>query len=380
MAHLSPTLTRFFTGAVLLFSPGLASAGECTRPDATVQTSEQSKLEGEVKVTVMNFGGSAGASGEKQQEWESQLPSQSAVDNQWYLFYLCQEYEARRISRDQYCSISGGIWERIVGHPVSMGECASRAVSTPVAAAGPVVAPTAVLAGAPADAASTPTASASTASVAVKRGRWSALDENGRAVDVFGPVRLGGEEIWYSETDGGCLSVLHHVDNAWVESILVGQCTPWPALNITATDSELTLDAGNGRLVLDFVDPAPGRVTDGRWVGSLSFALQPQAATPAWLQVASALVGSAHSQEPSSFPIALSVDVRGGSIDWEGTSCKTQLVAPRTGAGWVQLTERSTDPSCVDGAKVTVQMLSGDAVLVQWSDGSRSAQGVLRPD
>ena len=118
-----------------------ATAGECTRPDATALSSEQAKLEGEVRVTVLNVGGGASAAGEQHKEWESQLPSQSAVDNQWYLYYLCQEYEARRITRDQYCAISSGIWERIVGRPVAMGECAGQVpqstytVSAPVAAA-----------------------------------------------------------------------------------------------------------------------------------------------------------------------------------------------------------------------------------------------------
>jgi hypothetical protein len=77
----------------------LSARAECQRPEATALTSETSKLEGQVSVTVASLaGGSLEASGDKARAWETQLPSQSAVDNQWYLFYVCQEYEAHRIT------------------------------------------------------------------------------------------------------------------------------------------------------------------------------------------------------------------------------------------------------------------------------------------
>lgn len=372
------------TTAWILLVWSAANAAECEQPTTAVQTSERTELEGQVKATVLNFGGEIGGSGSHAREWQSQLPSQSAVDNQWYLYYLCREYEARRITRDQYCAVSSGLWERVVGKPVDMGECAVRttsggATSTPSTSATAVLPGTSSAAAAPAPA---PTGT-------VRRGRWSALDEKGRAIDVFGPVRLGGEELWYVENDSGCLSVLRHGDTGWVESMIVGACSPWPALDVSATEAELTLRSGDWRLVLDFVDAAPGRVKDGRWVGALGFAetqaavATPSVEVPEWLRVAAEIAGAtqAQAQAPSTFPIKVSVDARGGQIDWELTGCTTQLTAPRTGAGWVQFTERAAqDSGCYDGAKVTVQMISGDAVLVQWTDGRDSAQGVLRPD
>jgi hypothetical protein len=359
-----------------------AAYADCQRPEATALTSEQSKLEGEVSVTVAALGGgNVAASGQQDRAWETQLPSQSAVDNQWYLFYVCQEYEARRINRDQYCVISSGIWERIVGRPVESAECAGRQApaATPAPEATVTLRSTGTV-GLPAQAAAPPPES-----VAVPRGRWTVLLPDGRALDIFGPVRLNGEELWYVENDGGCLSVLRPSDgDAWQESMLAGDsCAPWQNVRLTVNPRVLVLDADGEHLELDYVDPAPGRPPDGRWAGSLAFSVPPAGAEPVpeglkfAMEFVNGVVGSG--PERRAFPVELTVERRGGSLAWAVTGCQTKLGEPRTGAGWVQFTERAdTSSDCVDGAKVTLQSLSSDAVLMQWSNGSEAAQGMLR--
>ncbi len=326
-------------------------------------------------------GGDVSASGQQDRAWQTQLPSQSAVDNQWYLFYVCQEYEAHRINRDQYCSISSGIWERIVGHPMESAECASRSAST----AGPATQATVTLRSEGAVEQPVQDSAPKPEAVAVPRGRWTVLLPDGRALDIFGPVRLNGKELWYVENDSGCLSVLTSAETGgWEESMLVGDsCVPWKNVRLTVSPTVLVLDAEGDHLELDYVDPAPGRPPDGRWAGTLGFTVPPTgaAAVPKGLQIAMAIVNgvSGTGPEPRAFPVELTVERRGGTVSWAVTGCQTKLGEPRTGAGWVQFTERSDPASnCVDGAKVTLQSLSSDAVLMQWSNGEDAAQGIVR--
>jgi hypothetical protein len=165
--------------------------------------------------------------------------------------------------------------------------------------------------------------------------------------------------------------------------MLVGSCTPWQHVKLTVSPRVLVLDAEGEHLELDYVDPAPGRPPDGRWAGTLGFTVAPAgpAPMPKGLKVAMEIMNGVGAPAGSSnaFPVEVTVDQRTGSVSWSATGCKTKLGEPRTGAGWVQFTERSDpDTGCVDGAKVTLQSLSSDAVLMQWSDGVDAAQGMLR--
>jgi hypothetical protein len=379
-------MLKFF-GTVGLIVGGLAPAAaraECPKPETNALASEQARLEGEVSVTVAALGGGdIQASSDQTRTWQTQLPSQGAVDNQWYLYYVCREYEARRITRDQYCSISSGIWERILGQPMEAAECAARPAGAGAGAPAPQATVTLQSSGTveqpPTVAAPTPQA------VAVPRGRWTVLLADGRAVDIFGPVRLNGKELWYVENDAGCLSVLTPLEGgSFEEEMLVGaMCTPWQDVRLTVSPQLLVLDAEGEHLEFDYVDPAPGRPPDGRWAGTLDFTVPPTGApsAPKGLKVAMGIINGVvgGAAAPQDFPVELTVDRRGGTVAWGVTECKTKLGEPRTGAGWVQFTERSeTDSNCVDGAKVTLQALSSDAVLMQWSNGSLAAQGMLR--
>lgn len=375
-----------FLASFAMIVGGLAPAAaraECQKPETTALASEQSRLEGEVSVTLAALGGGdAQASSDQARTWQAQLPSQNAVDNQWYLYYVCREYEARRITRDQYCAISSGIWERILGHPIEAAECAARPAGA--GAGAPAVQATVTLQSSGTVEQPAVVAAPTPQAVAVPRGRWTVLLADGRALDIFGPVRLNGKELWYVENDAGCLSVLTPSEGgSFGEEMLVGaRCSPWQDVRLTVSPQLLVLDAGSEHLELDYVDPAPGRPPDGRWAGTLGFTVPPTGApsAPKGLKVAMGIVNVVGSAvAPRDFPVELTVDRRGGTVEWGSTGCKTKLGEPRTGAGWVQFTERSEPGAlCVDGAKVTLQALSSDAVLMQWSDGNLAAQGMLR--
>ncbi len=370
-------LAFLFTLSLLL--PGLARAAECVRPEASVQTSEETRLKGEVEVTILSLGGGGGSiDRERSASWETQLPSQTAVDNQWYLFHICKEYEARRISRESYCVISAGLWERIVGKAIPVEGCGTAAV----ASAAPTQTVSVDLAG---PATPQPQELAAPAGpVTIPRGRWSMLSADGGVVDVFGPVRVGGKEMWYSENDAGCLSVIQRLDGVWVERIVAGPCSPWPDITLAATPTELTLVTAGDTHVFDFVDASPGRPPDGSWAGALGFADRgaltegPAEGIGAFME-AVRVVDSALKPSQVQFRVELDVDARGGSVRWEASRCTTRLTEPRTGAGWVQFTERAEAGSgCIDGAKVTLQALSTDTVLMQWAGDGQAAQGMLR--
>jgi hypothetical protein len=100
----------------------------CEEPRQAVQAESQSRLEGDVRATILGIGG-GGVSGSKDESavWATQLASQEAIDNQWYLYYLCVEYEAGRIPKGYYCALTGKVWERITGFAVPVETCLGEA-------------------------------------------------------------------------------------------------------------------------------------------------------------------------------------------------------------------------------------------------------------
>jgi hypothetical protein len=194
----------------------------------------------------------------------------------------------------------------------------------------------------------------------VQRGRWAALLSSGMAVDIFGPVHLAGEEVWYVE-NGRCLSVIQHDPSLqqWVESIWIGDCTPWEEISIEVRASTLILNDANSKMAFDFIEPASSDLKNGLYTGDL---------------------GVNSDVSSNTEPIILSLSDRRKSLIWGKSSCEGELGTPRIGADWIQFTERlqTGQDICIDGGKVTVMTLSSDAILVLWSGKNRLATGILR--
>ena len=196
------------------------------------------------------------------------------------------------------------------------------------------------------------------------------------AVDVFGPVRLAGEEVWYVENEH-CLSIMQHdpAQQQWIESIWTGDCAPWEDISIEAKPSTLLLKEASSQLEFDFIEPASSELSDGLYTGDLGVIRNVSSNTP----LLDLMLGPSPPKRYTQ-SIVLSLSERRGTLTWGETGCEGVLGSPRVGAGWIQFTERlqSGQDICIDGGKVTVMTLSSDAVLVLWSSENALGRGVLR--
>ncbi len=362
------TVPLIFLGSVIVTPP--AWGGECQAPTMSTQTVDTKALQGQIQATVATIGeGGGGINRGQHQEWEAQLPSQEAIDNQWYLYYLCVEYEAHRLNRDQYCALTSALWQRIVGQPVAVGDCASRAQQAPVAVE-PKQAEPATVAAAP----QAPVGGGIGAGD-IRRGRWAALHASGEVIEMFGPVRMAGEELWYSMNDS-CLGMLYQEEgeDGWNEQILSGLCTPWGGVQLSATPYALTVTEDSGEsIVFDFADAAPATLSSGRWVGEMNIlSLVDAGRAPVAAALLNGLMGGDHRLE-------ISFEESRGRIHWLDTGCTGELTTPRRGAGWTQYSEKITEGNCADGGRFTLMALSNDAVLAIWYRNNLEARGILRP-
>lgn len=338
---------------MLLSLVGVAFA-TCFEPKQSVQTETQSRLEGEVRASVMAFSGGASAERETNATFAAQLASQEAIDNQWYLYYLCREFESGHLSRGQYCSVSAALWQRITGAPMSPDACLAEAAAAPAQAATVQAAP--------------PTQSATGSP-----GRWVGLGPDGRPLEVYGPVDIAGTASLILDNRAGCLSALQESDGSWRETMLVGaQCAPWSELTVAQSPDRLLVTADAAKYAFE---PVEGAFTtwDGTWTGA--FYTERRTVGKA---LTSALVGGS-AVAAGQVPITVSLDADGGQSKWPATGCRGTLTPDVNGRS-LRVYREAVGPMCVNGATVTLRSLSADSVLIEWlppSGGGTKALGVL---
>jgi hypothetical protein len=347
-----------------------------------VQVEHRKQLEGEVEAGVALFRGGASGASDSQATWQANLPSQSMVDNQWRLYLLCQEFEAGRLSRDAYCAASSGIWEAIVGQPIPVEGCSEDSRTGPAPTA-PVMAtpPQAVKAAA----ASVPGASglvqpqsqpaALTASAAVsvpgtvgvgdrsshpvdpaagtgasfsaRSSHWVLPSDARYDLDLWGPLtKKDGTDMWVLY-NGACLSVLELDGGRMVEVMLLDRssCSPWTSIDVDLRSSELLLTADGSQFLFRRAAGPPSRPLDGEWRGAFLGKLPPKVR-----------------------PVRLEFSGPHAAVAWSNTGCSSTWVGEGAAEdGSFEYSERSNNPLlCPGGARVTVEAMSDDTVLMLW--------------
>lgn len=339
--------------------------GGCAEPTQTVQVEARTELQGQVRATVMGFGGSASGERETATAWQSQLPSQQAIDNQWYLYYLCREYESGHMTRHQYCTVSASLWERITGIGVPVESCLS-APSDPLSAVAAPVVQASFTAPAP-----VPVAPAQQAPAhAISAVHWQGLVPGSQVSDMYGPVDIAGISTWFFDNNQGCISTIAEQGGRLQESMLIGAgCTAWSDIAIEASASRLILVGDGMRIAFDPAPPGGSAEWDGVWGGALN------------VEVVSAGRADRSTREGSE-PLQVRILPDGTALTtWEATGCRGALQSTARGSNFRAYTE-DVSGTCVDGATITLTRIGPDALLAQWiapNVGSRiRAVGILR--
>lgn len=321
-----------------------------------IQVEQKVQLEGQVRASIAMFG--AGVTGSKQGDssWQTQLPSQLVLDNQWYLYLLCQEYEAGRMSRDQYCTASSSIWARITGSPISADGCmqmsASAALPVPTLALQPE--PTAsssaevpridssMIGGSP-TVMNPPATSGSR--------RWISSSAEVGTNEMFGPLDNDGVPVWYL-FNGQCISLIGN----GTETVIAGDCAPWTAVQVTIEPTGLHVVADDIDQMLHPAD-APGNGKPSRsWAGFFIMG------------------GGGKSGVTLTFEESGRV-----AVGWMELGCQAVWQPIMSGTGWWKYQETVRSLLCANNGTVTVRQLSSDAVLLSWSKGAFRSIGIARP-
>lgn len=365
----------------------------CVAPTQAVQATSQQRLEGEVRATVLQFGGAVEAEKESSATWETQLPSQAGIDNQWYLYYLCREYEGGRLPRAQYCTVNAALWSRITGVPVSPDGCLAE---TPAAAPPPAPASAAAASHSPpvpaADTPGTPPPAAPVVAIsgsgggsapAATGGRWSAHIPGKRSVDLYGPYRIAGTPTWYFDNLSDCVTTLRQKDGRWVEEVVAGaRCSPWSQVDVVQEGGLLRV-TGNGE-VLEASLLEAGTTADlqGAWRGRV-YPVNDIHRRQAGLKGMLGDVGLASVDRIASMDVSLRIADAGGSTRNESVGCAGTLARGSSGPGWVQYVETVDEGPCPSGAIVTVFGLSPGSLLFTWESASGSiydGKGILHAE
>ena len=205
-------------------------------------------------------------------------------------------------------------------------------------------------------------------------GQWRAQSAWGTNLELFGPIESDGGPIWYVST-GACLSHLERVSGRWVEVLTVeSECGPWQSVDMHYDGSSIQIVADGFSLSFDHISPTTNILAAGPWVG----VLRRMHERTAGLNQLGASLGLGNSSEQ---PIAIAFNASTGQVAWGVSGCVTTLIDPVIANNSVRFTERaSPNTACRDGATVSVEAVSEDALMVHWTSGRRSFQGILRPD
>lgn len=323
--------------ALLLLNNALAT---CQEPTTAIQVERRRNLEGEVRASVVAFSASGSIDSDRSDTWQANLPSQNVLDNQWYLYILCEEYESGRLSQAQYCEASAGIWERISGRAMPADGCSVESAPAVVSTH------------------SAPTTSGS--GVAALQGarssvRWATNSPESGTFEFFGPLDIDGASFWYV-WNGQCLSRLTPSGSGFTEEILGGgRCKPWDSVVIMEQNGSLQVVIDGGLVLMSPMAGAFRGTPRGTWRGAF---VNDGSGKPA--------------------PIEASWSHTGVDIDWPGTQCRTEWSVDASGPGWWRYTERALDDSCVDGATVVLRALAEDVLLMSWEGQGWSTVGLLR--
>lgn len=368
-------------------APRLASAA-CVAPTQAAQTSAQQRLEGEVKATVLQFGASAAGEREDTSTWATQLPSQAGIDNQWYLYYLCREFEGGRLPRAQYCTINAALWSRITGMTVSPDAClveTAVAATAPPPAAGPpaalpvsTVLPAAPEATSPPPAAATAQFAGATAGTSVggtgsePGGRWSANIPGRRAVDLYGPYRIAGTQTWYFDNLSDCLTAISQKGGKWVEEVVAGaHCSPWTEVEVGRHGTVLRV-VGNGDVIeASLLEAGTHAEIAGEWRGRAYPVQDVRLREAGWKGVLGDM-GLAAAERVPSMEVTVQFTDQVGTTNNVTAGCAGTLKRGSSGPGWVQYLETTTEGPCPSGAVVTAFSLSPGSLLYTWQSANGS--------
>lgn len=294
-----------------------------------------------MRASVMAFTGNVSGEREANSAYSALMPSQQAIDNQWYLYYLCREYESGRLPRAQYCAASSALWKRITGSEVSPDGCLAAAEET--------------LAAMTETARPAPTPSG----VGAEAGRWAALVPGGGPVELYGPVEVLGSESFVFDNRAGCMSLLQPDSGLWRETILVGaRCAPWVEFSVERSGDRATITADGERLVLE-PSEGPFREWDGRWVGE--FYVERKVVP----KLLTAAVGAEPLVTSSTVRVEVSINGEEAVTHWPATGCSGRLTPSGSGVTFRAYREAVPLP-CMSGATVTLRALSERSVLIEW--------------
>ncbi len=330
--------------SLFLISAGTAAAA-CTAPQQAIQSQDQVRVEGDVSATIMGIGGGAGGSRDHTRSWEVNLPSQEAIDNQWYLYYLCVEHEAGRLPRSAYCEISSGIWERILGRPLSLEGCDEA----------PTVAP---------EPASTATPVESNSVMLSTAGRWSGATPGGQVFDFYGPYTMGREEVWYVDNLQGCISRLYSSGGVYIEELLYGACGTWTQIDMQPDGAGLRIYADGVEYFADFMG-AQAADLSGTWSGTIE-------------RVKTQAISRVLLSGLKVFNIQISFDGEQPMLSWRENGCTSQLTEQTSGKGWTQYRESITSGSCSASQSVRIVGLSSDRLLLNYVGPLGMYVGIFR--
>jgi hypothetical protein len=374
-----------------------AWASGCQEPRQAVQTEARQRIEGAIRVGVSGLGVGANGNRDVASSWAAQLASQEAVDNQWYLYYLCEEYEAGRIPKEFYCEVTSQLWERITGAPVKVAACMAGAAESVLVAA-PV--PASVMAPNPAPDPSTLAEGvddlvnppvAVVADELVQRppdappsqrvGRWSAAVPGHATFDLYGPYDASGTTIFYVDNGTGCISSLRPSDGSWTEVMLAGpHCSAWSDVAVESAGDVVRVRADGTWIEFAFIEG----VSNPTWVHSWSGRVNPVQKLlrrPGGWKGLLTDMGLAAADNVMNWQVQLSLSDRGGTTVYPDTGCAGELRLDSNGPGWMTFEETITRGACRSGAQVTLFRLSDRRALFAWTSGIGDVQdscGILR--
>lgn len=352
-------------GIVIYFSflSGQAFA-ECKKPVQAVETKRQEELSGEMSATVLNFGGGVSKGKKTETTWQASLPSQSAIDNQWYLYLLCQDYEAGRLTKEQYCDINSGLWSRIAGVPVSAESCLSSGEPNEIVELTEIVEPT------------ENSQSGTIVSDDQVPAHWTGVGIGSDGFDLFGPYGVEPAIHYYLDNRRGCITKLVRQNDATLlEEVLIGQCTAWSSVKIERTNKGLILEGDGKKNVLQ----ATGKPADDNFFGTWSGQSAKQGKKI--LDVRATLFGNSSLTE---IELSINEDNKGGVVKYNST-CPADLKIKAKGHYWVEFREfYETDivgtllgTGCIPGS-ITLIQLELDMVLFFWSNNTGEFGAVLQ--
>ena len=422
---------------LLALLPTAANAG-CQEPRQAVQVQAKASIEGQVRASVAGVGVGGGAAKSSETYWEAQLPSQEALDNQWYLYYLCVEFESGRIPKDYYCSVSSLLWSRISGILVSPDGCmagqpSDGGLSESLPRGGANGAPAAPAPTAPAELASIgagdllvplveptqmPTERVDTGDAAARPpvvddakqsagpsgvgvagtvpvaqptgatmtggrtfGRWSFATPGAETFDLYGPYDISGTLAYYLDNGVGCVSTLRQDASGWREVILAGaECAAWRSVQVEQSDAVVRVAADGRAYAFDFVEG----VSSGAWGRVWSGQVHPtQAIVRKERGIRGALEGMGLVEQTPivGWRVALTLAERNGESTYPDKQCQGAIQLDSRGTGWISFEETITKGYCTSGAQISLFRLSDTRALFTWKSGSGDLQdscGVIR--